>query len=109
MDASQQIAQGCNPRGGDNASRFVSTGRGGLPLSPNEPLRGRAVITNWVKLPDNGNQQTREVKSETREKTTPEKIVEAKGWIINSRGEVELVAQIPGNNSHISFVSYSCK
>ncbi len=105
VDASQQIAQGCTPRGSKNASRFVSTGRGGLPLSPNEPLRGRAMITNWVTLPDNGSQQTREIKSETRKKTTTEKIVEAKGWVINSRGEVELVAQIPGGNSHVVSVS----
>ncbi|NER29500.1 MAG: S-layer family protein [Symploca sp. SIO1C4] len=51
VDASQQIAQGCTPRGRQNASSFIATGRGGLPLSPNEPLRGHSVITNWVDLP----------------------------------------------------------
>ncbi|MEA5624391.1 S-layer family protein, partial [Nostoc sp. UHCC 0251] len=51
VDASQQIAQGCTPGGRLAASRFIATGRGGLPQSPNEPLRGRAVITDWVDLP----------------------------------------------------------
>ncbi|MHC5828717.1 MAG: filamentous hemagglutinin N-terminal domain-containing protein, partial [Nostoc sp.] len=51
VDVSQQITQGCTPRRGQNASGFIATGRGGLPQSPNEPLRGRAVITGWVDLP----------------------------------------------------------
>ncbi|WP_267871284.1 hypothetical protein [Nostoc sp. XA010] len=38
MDASQQIPSGCTPRGRQNASRFIATGRGGLPQSPNKPL-----------------------------------------------------------------------
>ncbi|MEO1433617.1 MAG: filamentous hemagglutinin N-terminal domain-containing protein, partial [Cyanobacteria bacterium J06633_8] len=51
VDASEQVAQACTPRGRQNASSFVSTGRGGLPLSPNQPVRKPAVITSWVDLP----------------------------------------------------------
>jgi large exoprotein involved in heme utilization and adhesion len=93
VDVSQQIVQGCRPRG-KTASHFTSTGRGGLPLNPEEPLRGRAVITNWVTLGE-GNQQTREIREEITQQPTPETIVEAQGWIINADGKVELVAYVP--------------
>ncbi|AFY34501.1 filamentous hemagglutinin N-terminal domain-containing protein [Calothrix sp. PCC 7507] len=98
VDVSKQIAQGCTPKG-KIASHFTSTGRGGLPLNPDEPLRGRAVMTNWVTLGE-GNQQIREITN----KSTPETIIEAQSWVINSDGKVELVAYVPGstfNNSSL--------
>ncbi|BAZ40319.1 filamentous hemagglutinin outer membrane protein [Calothrix sp. NIES-4101] len=101
VDVSQQIVQGCAPRRGQTASRFVSTGRGGIPENPYEPLRKRAVINNWITLPNNENQHTREIKEEITTKPTSKTIVEAQGWIVNPRGEVELVAQVsqsPGGN-----------
>ena len=111
VDVSQQIVQGCTSRGRENASTFIATGRGGLPLSPNQPLRGRAVITNWVMLPDESNGQTREIKQERTTKPTPETIVEAQGWIVNSRGEVELVAEVAYDNSNTSSVqsNFNCQ
>jgi filamentous hemagglutinin family protein len=50
-DPAQQIAQGCNPGGKTAAGQFTATGRGGIPLSPNEALESRAVVTKWVPLP----------------------------------------------------------
>ncbi|MEH2035799.1 two-partner secretion domain-containing protein [Nostoc sp.] len=94
VDASQQIAQGCTPRRGQNASRFIATGRGGLPQSPNEPLRGRAVITGWVDLPA----QVTAIadKSSTASMTKSiDPIVEAQGWIVDANGNIMLVAQSP--------------
>lgn len=62
VDASQQIAQGCTPRRGQSNS-FVVTGRGGMPLSPSEPLRQRAVITQWVTLDEEiGNETNTQAK-----------------------------------------------
>jgi filamentous hemagglutinin family protein len=101
IDVSQQIAQGCTPKG-KTASHFISTGRGGLPLNPDEPLRGRAVITNWVTLGE-GNQ---EIKAESTQQSAPETIVEAQGWIINADGKVELVASVP--SSGYGGRSFSC-
>jgi filamentous hemagglutinin family protein len=91
VDASQQIAQECTPKG-KTASRFIATGRGGLPLTPNEPLRLRSVITNWVALNPDENPQPRKIKAEN-----PPQTVEAQGWIINPNGEVQLVGQLPFN------------
>ena len=95
IDASQQITQGCTPQ---ESGQFVSTGRGGLPLSPNEPLRGTAVITNWVDEPTEttgkvNNQLTRNL----AEDKSNSKIIEAQRWIINDRGNVELVTEPPAN------------
>ncbi|OKH53575.1 hypothetical protein NIES2101_10660 [Calothrix sp. HK-06] len=112
VDASQQIASGCTARRGQTANRFISTGRGGLPLNPSEALRGRAVITNWVKLPGDENQETNPIREqgEMVTKTTLEPIVEAQGWVINSHGDVHLVAQAPASkfNTSLQQATLSC-
>jgi filamentous hemagglutinin family protein len=93
VDASQQIAQGCTPRRGQSNS-FVVTGRTGMPLSPSEPLRQRAVITQWVTL-DEGikNETDAQAKPTLTENQQP--IIEAQGWVVNKRGDVQFVAQVP--------------
>ncbi|MDJ0743368.1 MAG: filamentous hemagglutinin N-terminal domain-containing protein [Xenococcaceae cyanobacterium MO_167.B27] len=97
IDASQQISQACTPEDGESG-RFVATGRGGLPLSPNEPLRGTAVITNWVDEPTEttGRVTDRLAKNLVGDESISQ-IVEAQRWIINDRGNLELVAQPPAN------------
>ncbi len=92
VDASQQIAQGCTPRRGKNASSFIATGRGGLPQSPNEPLRGRAVITGWVDLPAQATAIADKSSIASMTKST-DRIVEAQGWIVDGNGNIMLVAQ----------------
>ncbi|MFN6527508.1 S-layer family protein [Nostoc sp. ChiSLP03a] len=106
VDASQQIAQGCTPRGRQTASRFIATGRGGLPLSPNEPLRGRAVITGWVDLPPQATQRVTDKLSTFVTKSTNQ-IVEAQGWIVDGKGDVILVAQYAQSSSISSAMSCS--
>ncbi len=105
VDASQQIAQGCTPRGRQSASSFIATGRGGLPLSPNEPLRGRAVITSWVDLPSQlGNRRTDKLSTTSVTKSTP-KIVEAQKIVVDENGDTLLVAESPQSSSNPSTVS----
>jgi filamentous hemagglutinin family protein len=91
VDAAQQITQSCNSRG-KTTGRFIATGRGGLPASPLEPLRGRAVITNWVTLP------TATTNKITEQTPDSQPIVEAQGWIKSDRGDIMLVAQAPQTN-----------
>jgi large exoprotein involved in heme utilization and adhesion len=114
VDPSQQIAQSCAARG-EQSNRFVATGRGGLPLSPDEPLRGRAIVTpRWVTLDgkaqrsanswqERGNDQMDAASSSLTE------IVEADGWIVDATGNVVLVAraQIP-NPVSSSIAPTSC-
>ncbi|MBN3880961.1 MULTISPECIES: filamentous hemagglutinin N-terminal domain-containing protein [unclassified Nostoc] len=106
VDASQQIAQGCTPRRGQNASRFIATGRGGLPQSPNEPLRGRAVITSWVDLPAQATAITDKLSTASMTKSD-DRIVEAQGWIVDTNGNIMLVAQSPQSFSIPSAMSCS--
>ncbi|MHC5779895.1 beta strand repeat-containing protein, partial [Nostoc sp.] len=119
VDASQQITQGCTSTRGKNASHFIATGRGGLPQSPNEPLRGRAVITGWVDLPPQATERVMEkLAVEIPDKKPPDKkpivsitkstnqIVEAQGWIVDANGDIILVAQ-SGQSSSIK-TAISC-
>ncbi|MEH2202450.1 MAG: filamentous hemagglutinin N-terminal domain-containing protein [Nostoc sp.] len=93
VDASQQIAQDCTPRRGQNASRFIATGRGGLPQSPNEPLRGRAVITGWVDLPAQVTHTVTNTSSTASMTKSTDPIVEAQRWIVDGNGDIILVAR----------------
>jgi filamentous hemagglutinin family protein len=92
VDASEQITQGCTPRRGQS-NRFVVTGRGGMPLSPSEPLRQRAVITQWVTL-DEGIENERDAQAKTTLAENQEPIIEAQGWVVDEQGNVQLVAQV---------------
>jgi filamentous hemagglutinin family protein len=107
VDASQQIAQGCTPRRGQNASRFIATGRGGLPQSPNEPLRGRVVITGWVDLPEQVTHGVTDKSSTASMTKSSDPIVEAQGWIVDANGHVMLVAQSVQSSSIPSAISCS--
>ncbi|MEH1940459.1 MAG: filamentous hemagglutinin N-terminal domain-containing protein [Nostoc sp.] len=106
VDASQQIAQGCNPRGRQTASSFIATGRGGLPQSPNEPLRGQAAIAGWVDLPPQATAIADKLSTATMTKSS-DRIVEAQGWIVDAKGDVILVAQHAQSSSIPSAMSCS--
>ncbi|BAY23575.1 hypothetical protein NIES2100_33670 [Calothrix sp. NIES-2100] len=100
VDASQKIVQSCSAKGKTPGS-FIATGRGGLPANPLEPLRGRAVMTNWVTLPA---ATTNKITQQTAE---PQPIVEAQGWIKSDRGDVILVALSEQISSHPATISCS--
>jgi filamentous hemagglutinin family protein len=92
VDASRQIDRRCTPVGStQQRSRFTITGRGGLPSSPNEPLQGDSVVTNWVSVDS-------DIKTNTPPATTTptssgsRQLVEAQGWYFNQKGEVVLTA-----------------
>lgn len=121
-DPSQQISQSCTPGSKTSASSFVATGHGGIPLNPDEPLEGRAVVTTqWVPLPEErgdtgwGSGAVKKAeeargklsKSQTRlsevndrsDSNISSPIVEFQGWIVGADGVVELVASVPSPNS----------
>ncbi|MEB3182353.1 MAG: filamentous hemagglutinin N-terminal domain-containing protein [Nostocaceae cyanobacterium] len=92
-DPSNQIAQGCNPKGGGGLSSFVATGRGGLPPSPLEPLTAENVNANWITL-DTDRESTSVGKlPPTLEQTNLVEIVEAQGWVVDADGSIVLVAE----------------
>ncbi len=95
VDTSQLLDTSCNPRSKQQASSFIISGRGGLPRNPYNFLSPNTVLVDWVTL----NPSTRNRKSPpvTIKPTTatPKPIVEATGWVINVKGELELTANAP--------------
>jgi large exoprotein involved in heme utilization and adhesion len=90
VDASNQIATACAAAGGN---KFIITGRGGLPPSPNEPLSGEAVLTEWATLePKVDNHPSAAPAPSSTKVSTPTPIMEANGWEINNKGEIILTA-----------------
>lgn len=97
VDVSRLVASGCVNRG-VGESEFIVTGRGGLPPNPNEAISGEAT---WVdlrpraaRLGSRGTGQRNLSPISNSPKPTPQ-LVEAQGWVINSKGQVVLVAQAP--------------
>lgn len=108
-EPSDQIATGCVAETGNS---FVVTGRGGLPEDPSQILRGRTLWQDLrtfdlaeENLEETGRGENRQQFPSSREEIHPEEnltsrrssIVEAKGWVIDGDGNVELVANIPNN------------
>jgi filamentous hemagglutinin family protein len=131
-DPSQQIAQTCVPPIGKTASSFVVTGRGGIPVSPDEPLESQvSIMTRWVRLPEETVGGSRGERVRGRDESgmmrrwddaqhtpspppthisthtlSPIPLVEATGWIVHPNGQVELVAEVPrpqpSDESHLN-------
>ncbi|MEH2237096.1 filamentous hemagglutinin N-terminal domain-containing protein [Nostoc sp.] len=125
VDASQQIAAGCNSGGKIARSSFISTGRGGLVADPTQPLiADDAVLADWITLkPESKNRaggihkraavqaqrNTEEKSQKVNSVNEPTQIVEAQGWVIDANGNVVLVAQVPTASPHnSSLTATSC-
>ncbi len=113
VDASELVAQGCSAGGGNVArgsSEFVVTGRGGLPPSPSDPPNSDTVLADWITL----NPELEETRSSAAPVTkplspAPAPLVEAQGWVRNSKGQVVLMAQAPTATPHSpGLASASC-
>ncbi|MEH2066825.1 MAG: S-layer family protein [Nostoc sp.] len=84
-DPSEQIATGCS---GTQGSRFVATGRGGVPQNPNQQVTSDR---SWSDIRDlRAYRKTGNVTAQTPK--SPEILIEATSWHRNAKGQVELVA-----------------
>ncbi len=83
-----EVAQGCQTGGKQSSVAFYNTGRGGIAPNPYEPLSSSHI---WEDVPSPS--------TSASPATVPDKIVEAKGWIVNEKGEVTLVAEVPATAS----------
>jgi filamentous hemagglutinin family protein len=90
-----EVAQGCQTSGNQASAEFFNTGKGGLAPSPYEPLSSSNI---WEDVPT-PTQETSNPNSEQNLSTSPDKIVEAQGWLIDEKGNVALVAEVPNNPS----------
>jgi large exoprotein involved in heme utilization and adhesion len=91
-DPSQQIATGC---AGSEGSRFVATGRGGIPQNPTQQIGSDVYdglrLRTWSDIRDiSAYRKTGEVTAQIP--TSPETFIQATSWHRNAQGKVELVA-----------------
>ena len=109
VDTSRLIAQRCalRSRTSGRENKFVVTGPGGLPPSPNDTLQNESVVTNWVSLEPpqenpSGNPTSKKLENPTSTVAVPKTptYVEAQGWVIDEKGEVILTAQAPTVTPH---------
>jgi len=105
VDNSRLIAQGCAAGDGTTGSKFIVTGRGGLPPNPGEPLSSDAVWSD-ARLP------TVTIKKHRAQITAPKPsspaavpIVPATGWVFNGKGEVTLTASAPTEPLQIPWIT----
>ncbi len=110
LDPSQQIATSCRA---NRANNFVITGRGGLPENPNDAIIGQTIWTDLrdlspkVAVQEKGGQGRQETASQGSQ-NTPSVIIEAQTWVVNSNGELELVANAPNTIPQASRNPYKC-
>jgi large exoprotein involved in heme utilization and adhesion len=86
VDASQQVAEGCSNT--DN-SRFVVTGRGGLPSDPIQEINSDRP---WADMRDLSAFRTINHQETSTTATTNQPLIQATGWRRNTEGKVELLA-----------------
>ncbi len=94
-----EVAQGCEAGGKQTSIGFFNTGRGGLAPNPYEPISSSEI---WEDVPPPTHRTAASASTASASAspaTPPHKIVEAQGWIINEKGEVVLVAEVPATHS----------
>ncbi|MGI2904368.1 filamentous hemagglutinin N-terminal domain-containing protein [Tolypothrix sp. VBCCA 56010] len=109
-----KVASGCTAGASQNQSRFVVTGRGGLPLNPREAFNNNDTVrVDWVTLKESTDNRDRPLGGSQRQHRqtvtkptipTPAPIVEATGWVTNAKGEIILTADPPTATPHSSWL-----
>lgn len=102
VDASRLIALGCGAGRRQEESKFVVTGRGGLPLRPGDahishyPTGSvRSIPSSSPSIDPTISVEDSDPSSSPTRVTAPAPLVEATGWVINDKGEVVLTADAP--------------
>lgn len=97
VDVSGLVDTSCAAFANSETNKFIVTGRGGLPPSPNEPL-STDVVWSDTRLPKITAQRSQTVSTTPRSKKHPVKIAPATGWVFNGKGEVMLISHAPHAN-----------
>ena len=84
-----QPAEGCQANRDEDNSSFINTGRGGLPPNPYDPLDSSDIFVD-VQLPTEWNNELTTNSSASLPAAEP--IIEANKWVVNKKGNVELVS-----------------
>jgi hypothetical protein len=87
-----------NPCTKGTESAFTVTGKGGVPLSPDDILSSTASPFAWVEeAGSSATDNVRDVTEPQAREIPAREVVPARGWVVNGQGEVMLVAnQVAG-------------
>lgn len=98
------ISQRCNP--GQGVSSFVATGRGGVPLGPEDAI---APHTLWEELYTPNSQDIVSEDSPALATAIPaESFTEAQGWEVNSEGDIILTADKNHTSLYRAAIAQTC-
>jgi large exoprotein involved in heme utilization and adhesion len=82
-----------NPCTKGTESAFTVTGKGGLPLSPDDTLSSAASPWTWVEeAGSSATDNVGDVTDRQAREIPAREVVPARGWVVNGQGEVMLVA-----------------
>ncbi|GAX40408.1 filamentous hemagglutinin outer membrane protein [Tolypothrix sp. NIES-4075] len=102
-------ASNCNAFIGKKGSEFTITGRGGLPLSPDDFLSGDVVWSDTRLTAITTKRQDLNTMTAKFVAPEPVAIVPATGWVFNKKGEVTLISQVSDATAeHFSSTSATC-
>jgi filamentous hemagglutinin family protein len=109
IDTDNQIVKECGAGGkfANRENKFTIVGRGGLPSNPDNLFTGITPLINLVELlPTQENNKT--IQSPSVNSIALTEIVEAQGWVIDSKGKVKLIANVanPLPQNPILFQNY---
>ncbi|HEY9706990.1 MAG TPA: hypothetical protein V6D48_02170, partial [Oculatellaceae cyanobacterium] len=94
-----EVTQGCQTEGKQTSVAFFNTGRGGLAPNPYEPISSSDI---WEDVPSStrrAENSASAASASASSATPPDQLVEAQGWIVNEKGQVTLVAEMPATRS----------
>lgn len=98
-----EVVQACTSSSSQANSKFVVTGRGGLPPNPTEALNPEAIAIDWVTLHPESENKYHAASSTSPTAPESKPIVEAQGWLIDKNGKVVLTASVPTAIPHSSW------
>ncbi|GAX40420.1 hypothetical protein NIES4075_13850 [Tolypothrix sp. NIES-4075] len=98
LDVSRQIAQSCGGNRG-TTNEFIVTGRGGLPLSPDDFLSSDVVWSD-TRLIATGEKPSSKTTATISSRPDTVEIIPATGWVFNDKGEVTLIADAPNGTRY---------
>lgn len=105
VDISPLLTPTCLGFPEQNESKFIITGRGGLPPNPGDALSTDAVQVDWITLNPDAARSSAQVVSTSPTSPTPSPIVEATGWVIGKNGSVVLTATAPNGTPHNPWIT----
>ncbi|AUT00426.1 hypothetical protein CLI64_08505 [Nostoc sp. CENA543] len=110
-DASVLIKQGCGAKNPEKFSRFVVTGRSGLPQNPEVALGSDTILEDVQTVPihSSSDRTSSTIVSQSPAPNYPNEIIEAQGLVVTPQGNILLTTQTPVTTSHGSvFTPVTC-